>query len=73
MVDIHSDRYKIARSYMLRLKREDFEDPQEIERFAAVAHMSPEAFREAFGALVRSDPTPMVISPPGPAPSTAAG
>ncbi|MBA3377038.1 MAG: 6-phosphofructokinase, partial [Actinobacteria bacterium] len=30
MVDITSDRYKIARSYMLRLKSEDFEDKVEL-------------------------------------------
>ena len=47
MVDIESDRYKIARTYMLRLKKEDFEDPHELERLAATAHMTPDAFRGA--------------------------
>ena len=35
MVDIHSDRYMIARRYMLRLRRDDFEDPHELAKFAA--------------------------------------
>src|SRR5678815_6095422 len=29
-VDIHSTRYAIARRYMLRLRREDFEDPHDL-------------------------------------------
>ena len=37
MVDIESDRYRIARTYMLRLKREDFEDPRELAKLAAAA------------------------------------
>ncbi|HKC40642.1 MAG TPA: diphosphate--fructose-6-phosphate 1-phosphotransferase, partial [Gemmatimonadales bacterium] len=35
LVDIHSARYAIARRYMLRLRRDDFEDPHELARFAA--------------------------------------
>ncbi len=30
MVDIHSTRYGIARRYMIRLRRDDFEDPHEL-------------------------------------------
>ena len=63
MVDIHSDRYKIARSYMLRLKREDFEDPAELARLAKVAGMAPEKFRETFGALAQGEPMPMSFAP----------
>ncbi|HEX8825410.1 MAG TPA: diphosphate--fructose-6-phosphate 1-phosphotransferase [Archangium sp.] len=57
MVDIDSDRYQIARSYMLRLKREDFDKPEELARFAAAAHLTPEAFREQFFHLVKDEPT----------------
>jgi len=37
MVDIHSTRYSIARRYMIRLRRDDFEDPHELAKFAATA------------------------------------
>ncbi|WP_309896727.1 diphosphate--fructose-6-phosphate 1-phosphotransferase [Archangium sp.] len=56
MVDIESDRYQIARSYMLRLKRHDFDRPQELARFAQAANLTPEAFREQFFHLVKDEP-----------------
>ena len=34
LVDIASTRYAIARRYMIRLRRDDFEDPQELARLA---------------------------------------
>lgn len=61
MVDIESDRYKIARSYMLRLRREDFTNPAELAKLAAVTNVGPEAFRERFGYLVEGDPAPMSL------------
>jgi hypothetical protein len=51
MVDIDSDRYRIAYAYMLRLKHGDFEDPGELARLAAAAHTTPEGFRSLFGHL----------------------
>ena len=35
LVDIHSTRYAIARRYMIRLRRDDFDDPHELAKFAA--------------------------------------
>ncbi len=61
MVDVESDRYKIARSYMIRLKREDLDDPTELGRIAAVAHMTPEEFRKTFMPVVVNDPAPMSL------------
>jgi 6-phosphofructokinase 1 len=55
MVDIDSDRYKIARSYMLRLKRSDFDDPTELAKLAAAVRITPEEFRAQFGALVADE------------------
>jgi 6-phosphofructokinase 1 len=55
MVDVESDRYKIAYSYMLRLKRNDFEDPRELAKLASAAKMTPERFREEFGKVVVED------------------
>jgi 6-phosphofructokinase len=62
MVDTESDRYKIARSYMLRLKRSDFESRADLERLAQVAHCSVERFVEQFARLVESEPEPMTFS-----------
>jgi 6-phosphofructokinase 1 len=61
MVDVESDRYKIARSYMLRLRREDITDPRELTRLAASANMTPEQFRSRFGKLVEAEPQPMSL------------
>jgi ATP-dependent phosphofructokinase / diphosphate-dependent phosphofructokinase len=66
MVDIDSDRYKIARVYMLRLKKEDFADEQELARLAMTAHLTPQEFRAQFGHLVTNDPPPMSIRVPPP-------
>ena len=55
-VNIRSTRYAIARRYMIRLRRDDFDDPHEIARFAAVAHLSLEQFRDQFESLVRDEP-----------------
>ena len=52
MVDIESDRYRIARGYMLRLKRQDFDKPEELARLASVTNLSVEEFRAQFSRLV---------------------
>jgi 6-phosphofructokinase 1 len=41
---------------MIRLRRDDFEDPHELARFAATCGISLEAFRERFAYLVESEP-----------------
>ena len=61
MVDITSDRYKIARSYMLRLKAEDLEDRVELAHLAAAANMTPAQFKERFGYLVENEARPSMI------------
>jgi 6-phosphofructokinase 1 len=55
MVDIHSTRYAIARRYMIRLRRDDFDDEHELARFADTAHMTLEKFRAEFEYLVRDE------------------
>jgi 6-phosphofructokinase len=55
LVDTTSEQYRIARSYMVRLRREDFEQPQTLASLAAVINMTPDAFRERFGYLVAED------------------
>ena len=56
MVDINSDRYKIARRYMIRLRRDDFEDPHELAKFAATANISIDKLRSNFEYLVEDEP-----------------
>jgi 6-phosphofructokinase 1 len=67
LVDIRSTRYAIARRYMIRLRRDDFEDPHELAKFAATAGMSLEEFRAEFGYLIESEPPPLQIVPEAPA------
>ncbi|GIV03735.1 MAG: pyrophosphate--fructose 6-phosphate 1-phosphotransferase [Candidatus Binatia bacterium] len=64
LVDVYSTRYAIARRYMIRLRRDDFERPEEIARFARVAHLSPEEFRRQFEYLVELEPPPLVLPRP---------
>ncbi|MBX3185865.1 MAG: 6-phosphofructokinase [Labilithrix sp.] len=62
MVDVTSDRYKIARSYMLRLRQQDLEDRVELAHLAQAANMKPAEFRARFGYLV-DDETRMSVAP----------
>ncbi|MGA9525181.1 MAG: diphosphate--fructose-6-phosphate 1-phosphotransferase [Myxococcaceae bacterium] len=48
MVDIGSDRFRIACAYMLRLKHEDFENPQQLERLARTVNLTVDQFRAEF-------------------------
>lgn len=48
MLDVKSNSYEVAHRYMIRLMKEDFEDPAKLKELADVAHMTPEAFKEAF-------------------------
>src|SRR5690349_11185601 len=43
-VDVKSTRYAIARRYMLRLSREDFEDRHDLAKLASIANLSIEEF-----------------------------
>lgn len=58
-VDLDSHRYAIARRYMIRLRRDDFEDPHELARFAATCGISLEEFRRQFGVLVENERPPI--------------
>ena len=48
LVDIRSTRYAIARRYMIRLRRDDFESANLIERLARLAGLTPEEFRQRY-------------------------
>jgi ATP-dependent phosphofructokinase / diphosphate-dependent phosphofructokinase len=59
MVDTETEYYKIARRYMLRLRRDDFSDSTEVARYAAVTRLKPEEFRQQFEYLVNAEAPPL--------------
>src|SRR3989449_10066029 len=61
LVDTHSTRYAIARRYMIRLRRDDFDDPHELAKLAATAHVSVEEFRRQFQYVIEEEPPPLVL------------
>jgi len=63
LLDIHSTRYSIARRYMIRLRRDDFEDPLDLAKLAGAAHMAVDEFRREFEYLIATEPPPLVIDP----------
>ncbi|MBI1816881.1 MAG: 6-phosphofructokinase [Deltaproteobacteria bacterium] len=63
MVDVHSARYAIARRYMIRLRRDDFEDPHELAKFAATVGLTLQEFRQQFEYLIETEPPPLQIEP----------
>jgi 6-phosphofructokinase 1 len=64
LVDVRSDRYAIARRYMIRLRRDDFDDPAELDRIAAAAKLAPDEFRRQFEYLLESEPPPLTLPLP---------
>jgi 6-phosphofructokinase 1 len=59
MVDVHSTRYAIARRYMIRLRRDDFEDAAQVAKFAGAIKIAPEQFRKEFQYLVENEAPPL--------------
>jgi 6-phosphofructokinase 1 len=55
MVDPSSESFYIARKYMLRLNQSDFQDPHELAKLAATAHLSIEEFKKRFYYLIEND------------------
>ena len=55
MVDPSSESFYIARRYMLRLNKADFDDPHELAKLAATAHLSIEEFKKRFFYLIEND------------------
>ncbi len=48
LVDVDSDIYEVASHYMIRLRKDDFEDPQLVEAMARALNMEPQAFVQRF-------------------------
>jgi 6-phosphofructokinase 1 len=53
-VDISSESYEVARKYMIRLGKQDLEDPDRLANLAATAKVTPEEFKKRFAYLVKS-------------------
>ena len=51
-VDMNSYSYSVARAYMIRLERADFENPTQLAALASEARMTPHQFRERFERVV---------------------
>jgi 6-phosphofructokinase 1 len=49
MVDIESERYKVAREYMMCVQPRDLEDDTLVEKMAEYSNRSPDEIRERFG------------------------
>ena len=64
LVDVRSHRYAIARRYMIRLRRDDFENPELLANIAKTAGMSVEDFRREFEYLVASEQPPLSLESP---------
>ncbi len=56
VVDIHSTRYAIARRYMLRVRRDALDDPDEPAALADAAGLSVADFRAMFEPVVATEP-----------------
>jgi ATP-dependent phosphofructokinase / diphosphate-dependent phosphofructokinase len=62
LVDTRSEAYRIAREYMLRLRRADLEDASVLAQLAQTAALSKAAFRAEFGYLVAAEPPPLHLA-----------
>ena len=56
LVDTCSTRYAVARRYMIRVRRDDFTLPGEVERLARAANVSVEQFKSRFENLTQNEP-----------------
>lgn len=79
LVDINTEHYKVARRYMLRLRRDDFDNPGDLMRFAAAAGLGVAEFTRRYKYLVENEPPPIDFSsastpvPPSARPQSARG
>ncbi len=55
-VDVDSDSYQVARKYMIRLEKNDFDELKNVARLALIGNMSTEEFVEKYKYLVNDPP-----------------
>ncbi|MGH9409057.1 MAG: diphosphate--fructose-6-phosphate 1-phosphotransferase [Vicinamibacterales bacterium] len=65
LVNVESTRYAIARRFMIRLRKDDFADAQELASLAATVRLTPDEFRRQFEYLGAFEPPPLVIDSHG--------
>jgi 6-phosphofructokinase 1 len=65
LVDIASTRYGIARRYMIRLRKDDFDDPKQLAVLASTAGLSLAEFKREFEYLVAAEPPPLAFDERG--------
>jgi 6-phosphofructokinase 1 len=65
LVDVTSTRYAIARRYMIRIRRDDFEDPHALAKLATSVRLPEDEFRRQFEYLVKSEPPPLDFNAQG--------
>ena len=58
-VDLASYSYSVARAYMIRLEKTDFESPSTLAALAAEARMSPQEFRDRYEQTVSAAADPV--------------
>ena len=56
LVDLQSEYYKVARSYMIRLEQRDLDDEIMLSHLSQIARITPDQFRDKFGPAVSSTP-----------------
>jgi len=61
-VDVDSDSYQVARKYMIRLEKNDFDELKNIARLALIGNMPTEEFIEKFKYLVNDPPVKEIKS-----------
>lgn len=59
LVDVDSEHYRIARRYMVRLRRDDFADEAALSRLAATVGLTQDEFRERFAYVVANEAPPL--------------
>jgi len=55
-VDVDSDSYQVARQYMIRLEKEDFDEIKNVARLALIGNMTTEEFIKRFKYLINDPP-----------------
>jgi 6-phosphofructokinase 1 len=61
LLDTSSTRYAIARRYMIRLRRDDFEDPHTLAKLASTVNLPEAEFRRQFEHLVADEPAQLMF------------
>jgi ATP-dependent phosphofructokinase / diphosphate-dependent phosphofructokinase len=59
LVDTDTEYYKIARRYMLRLRKDDFENAEQLQKLAGTVGLSVDEFRQEFEHVVVNEAPPI--------------